>query len=191
MIKILDLYNALMLEYKKEWLDWEVETLRYELPISKRLSSLPDSEYEKVFALQVIAKTNYPMEAWNTFENIGHALVGNVVIVDYITPLDIQECVLLIRTIKSIRQDAELSDDVCAYIGACALTSGLVLLPPSVDHRAQEQLDDLGMDISIKERVISALEGSNSDHDPIVKTQIERLQGISEYVNEILGGYSG
>lgn len=184
--KPLQVYNKMMQTFGRSWLDWDADTLRFEMPIKLPAISNEDG-YQTVQALQTIAKTNFPFELWHVFENVGHAINNNVVMVDYVTPLEPHEIALTVDVMNSIRGNGEddlvLSDEVCAYIAASAMNAGMVILPEKYfDTRSQEALDMLNMDLGSKEEVKAALESDSDDHSEMVMIQIGKLREVIDYV---------
>jgi hypothetical protein len=179
-----DVYNAMTSRYKREWFEWDPSTIRLEIASNPELEKYAHEDaYQTIFALQTIAKTNYPFESWHIFENIGHALNNNVVIIDDITPLDIHEAGLTYLIMRDIRPDVELSEEVCTYIAACSMESGLVLLPPKIfDPRSQEALDEMNKDPSLKVQVLDVLQSNSKEIDEVVQVQVERIRAIYEYL---------
>jgi len=179
--KPLKIYNDLMSDFKKEWFDWDADTLREEFPDQEEVV------YSMVQALQTIVKTNFPYEMWHVFENVGHAINGNPVMINHVTPLEIDECALLVKVIDSIRPKLDETEEICSYIAACAMDAGLVLLPPTIfDSMCQAKLDELNLDIAIKEQTLKALK-SGKIPDEVVQLQIDRIKNILDYVQESLG----
>lgn len=188
--KPLDIYNQMVKKYGQEWFDWEPETIRDIFP--KEMPQLDNEDsYMSVFALQNITKTDYSFELWHIFENVGHALNENNVMVNHVTPLEVHECALTLETMKAIRPDVEITEEICAYIAACAMEGGVALLPPRFfPPSCQKKLDSISMDPGISAQILNALE-NNLTGDPVIDTQIAKIMDIREYVYRNLGGKSG
>jgi len=179
-----DFYNAMTTKYKDKWFDWDPSTIRLEIASNPDMERYANEDaYQTAFALQTIARTNYPFEAWHIFENVGHALNNNVVMIDDITPLDIHEAALTYLIMKEIRPDVELTEEVCTYIAACSMESGLVLLPPKIfDPRSQDSLDEMNRDPDLKKRVLDVLQSEAKEGGEVVTIQVERIRAIYEYI---------
>lgn len=184
--KPITVYNQMTKDFDKQWHDWEPETIR---EVVKDKPELNDEDaIATIFALQAILRTDFPAESWNVFENVGHALNENNVMVNYVTPLEPHECALTIETIRDIRPKLEISEEVCAYCAACGMEAGLVLLPPKYFPRlAQKKLDELNRDPAIKDMVLAALETNERGSDDVVDTQIAKIMDIRSYVETNMG----
>ncbi len=187
----LTVYNKLTGDWDKQWLDWEPETLRELIP--ERMFELNHEDaYQTMFALQTIAKTDFPMEMWNVFENVGHALNGNNVMINHVTPLEPHECALTMKVITIIRPKLEGLEEISAYIAACAMEAGMVVLPPKYFRSdAQEHLDKLNMNKDVAAEVLEALRTGKTQNDEVIETQIAKIQDIDNYVKMNLGEIDG
>lgn len=190
-IHILDIYTKLNDKYGRGWWDWEPETVSQTLSYDYGID-LGDDGVNIVGALQTVLNTNFAHELWHVFEKVGHAFNTNHVDFTTLQPLQLDEIALTFTILNQIRPQAEYDQEVCAYIAAAAKSSGIVYLPPEWFPKcAQEHLDDLGNDMSLKGVVRGLYEHHKREHeDETIHNQLAALKEIEEYVKPhvIVGG---
>ena len=122
----LRVYSELNNKFGSDWQNWEPETLW-------ATTGYRTAEYQNlIMALQVICKTNFPFEEWSVFERVVHAVNGNDVHFNEIVPSELDHIAWAIKVLRTIRPEEEFSSEVCAYIKACAMNSGVLLLPENL-----------------------------------------------------------
>jgi hypothetical protein len=167
------LFSLLNEQHGEDWWDWEPETLRAEIDLD---------DIEIVQALQVLCRTNYPFEEWHVFENVVHALTGNVVHFGSLQPVEMDEAACAIKLMREIRPKQEFDDEVCGYLAACAKHAGIVYLPSDLfPARCQHFLDGLNNDMELKAVVQSGKH--TNDQESALAIQQAKLIEIRERVD--------
>lgn len=179
----LSIYEKLNDLYHKSWFDWEPETVRQTL-VHDWPEALSDETVSAIQALQVLVTTNSAQEHWHIFEKVGHAL--NLGHVDFSTsqPLDIHECALALKIINKVRPKSDFDPEIWHYIAACAKTAGYVYLPEEFfPKEAQDALDKMGNDLSLKNAVESSWKSKVKGKTDAENIQLDKLNAVKEYVS--------
>lgn len=176
--KVVHVFGLLNKTLGDQWHDWEPETIWAELEIED-----DDTVVKNIaMALQLLTQSNAPMESWHVFENVGNAFAGNDVNFSIVQPLELTEVAAAIKVIRMIRPQAEIEDEVCGYIAACAKTSGVVYLPEEFfPSCAQRFLDSMGNDLELRDEVKRTWPKVLGEETPL-GIQTQRLNEIREYL---------
>lgn len=177
---VLNLYRILNDKFKTEWIDWEPETLWMEL--GEEGINVTDEIKNVVGALQVVANTFFPFEAWHIFENVAHAFAGNDVNFSIVQPLELTEAASAVKILTTIRPNTEFELEVLDYIAAIAKSSGVVYLPQDIFPGVQERLDGMNNDIALKSRVrmIYPRVVSGDSSEAIQTQKLDEIRGYLE-----------
>lgn len=93
-------------------------------------SDVPPVLRQKIYAIRILATSDSAHNEWHIFEKIGCAFNDRAVNFGVVEKLSIAECAKTVALIENIRPD-EYSDEVKAYIAACAHEEGVYTLGPS------------------------------------------------------------
>ena len=195
-IKILSLYKFMNEHYKREWWDWEPETI-WTMLEQDHLDATPDELRNAIQALQVILNTFAPFEHWHIFENVGHAFNMNPVSFAVVQPLEPDEAALTMEILRRIRPATEYEVEVLIYIATCAKVAGMVYLPDDMFPGVQKYLDEITFEHLLrdatkkvwenpKDGISSAQHRSGISRDQ-VEVQIYRLLDVKRYLSKEVG----
>jgi hypothetical protein len=113
-----------------DFLTWEPKTV-YESLKERGFGTVPRANASKINAYRVAYNTLLPWVDWEVFEKLGHGLLGASPNFELREPLEVSECMYLVRTLNRIRT-IEFSYDVRAYIASCAKLEELEYLPDAL-----------------------------------------------------------
>lgn len=172
------IYSLLTDHYKRDWWDWEPETIWQTLKIEFGVD-VDRAVRDNVMAIQVVLNTDAPFEHWHIFEKVGHAFNGNPVEFQITQPLNLLEIAWTVKVLKTLRAQEELEPEIYGYIAAAAKNSGVVYLPPEYfGELSQSYLDKLGNDALLKEKVRL----KKDDGSAAYKIQVLGLKEIEGYL---------
>jgi hypothetical protein len=175
-------YQFLNDHYKKEWKDWEPETLWQMMKEQHDFDPTPELR-NIVMAIQTSVTTNAPFEHWHIFEKVGHALSCNHVNFRILQPLEADEAARAIRFLRTVRPKQDFENEVYVYLAAVAKNCGIVYMPQELFGKTQEYLDEFNNDIALKNKISSLWPNvSFKTSEESVRIQIERLKEIKEAV---------
>lgn len=109
-----------------EWLAWEQRALRDELNAHGYATTEQTSH--KLAAYSCARATIGPWADWEIFENVGHALNGDITNFEIRQPLTVAECAVAVDMLRMCRI-VTFTEDVKRYIAACAATDEFLYLP--------------------------------------------------------------
>jgi hypothetical protein len=114
-----------------EFLEWEPKTV-YESLASRGFGQVTRSNANKINSFRVAYNTLLPWVDWESFEKVGHGLLGSDPNFELREPLEVAECMHTVKTLNRIRV-IDYSYDVRAYIVSCAKNEELEYLPDSLE----------------------------------------------------------
>ena len=189
-MKILSLYRFMNEHYKREWWDWEPETI-WTMLEQDHLDATPDELRNAIQALQVILNTFAPFEHWHVFENVGHAFNMNPVSFSVVQPLEPDEIALTIHILSRIRPSTEYELEILQYISACAKNAGMVYLPEDMFPGAQKCLDEITFEHPLRDATKKAWETKEMPKGRVLREQVEvqiyRLLDVKRYLSKEVG----
>jgi len=131
---------VLMEKFGTEWFDWEPETLKHEILLTFRATSISDHNWQKIQAVRTLMMTTGFWNDWPIFEKVIQALNNNIPRIDVVQRCSIAQLMAGVDIANTIRKE-EYSDEIAKYVAACALEDGVTFLPPPLDF-AQQKLAD-------------------------------------------------
>jgi len=183
-VKPLSLFRWLNMYYGQAWWDWEPETIWMMLEHDHSMES-PEALRELVMALQVIVKTDAPLDDWHVFEKVGHALNGDLVDFSAVHPLEPDAAAAATKVIQTIRPKEEFSSEVLAYMAACCHAAGITYMPPELfPTGCQGQLDKFVHDTALRDAAAKTWKSMKPDMSPL-GVQAGKLQEIEAHCQEI------
>ena len=163
-------------------------------------TEIPQLIREKIYAIRVIATSDSAQTEWHVFEKVGGAFNDRTAKFGVVEPLSIGECAKTIAIIEDIRPD-EYTNEVKAYIAACAHTAGLLTATPvkwiamcetflqQFNHDATGEALDPILKTSIAEKVTelrSSTQPLQEVEDNVVSIQAAKLLEIEYMVDDVL-----
>lgn len=184
-ITTIGIYSFLNDNYKREWWDWEPETIWQTLSMDD--IQVDEELKDTVLALQVCVTTMAPFEHWHIFENVGHAFNGNPVLFNMVQPLEPDECSLAHKILRLLQPKTEYESEILGYIAMCARNAGLVFLPEELFPKGcQKYLEDVTWDKDLIKRTRDTWYSDRKGDVPDdVAVQIGRLQDVKDYVRRL------
>jgi hypothetical protein len=183
-------YRDLTRMYGKDWLDWEPETLWQAIEEDEKITDLPRSAKDKVAALRVCVKTDFPWTELEVFENVAHAFVGREVRFDLMQQLEPYEVAFALDCMVDIQPGQDIGERVQSYIAATLFDAGLSYAPPVLFGPVQDDLDVLRRGSnSVRDSVEKAWKagGSYEEGDvgkSPVATQLATLGAIKDFLKQ-------
>lgn len=130
---------VLMEKFSYDWIEWEADTLKYEIIRTFKASGVSDHNWQKIQAFRTLLSTTLPWEEWDAFENVVLALNNVVPLVDILQMCSLAQLAAGVDIINQIRDDQEYQSEVVGYVAACAVQEGVTWLPEPLDF-AREML---------------------------------------------------
>jgi len=185
-LKVLYLFSFLNDHYKRDWWDWEPETLWHFLDRDhfNGGGSTPEEIKEAVMALQVCVNTMSPYENWHIFENVTNAFCLNPVDFSTLQPPDVDEAALGLQILRKIQPQTPFDTEVLMYVAVCAHAAGLCYLPKELFFETQVHLDKITFEYTLRDAAKKAWEGDKTSKDEAVLIQIERLKEIKSFIEK-------
>ena len=189
-VKILSLYKFMNEHYKREWWDWEPETI-WTMLEQDHLDATPEELRNAIQALQVILNTFAPFEHWHIFENVGHAFNMNPVSFSVVQPLEPDEAALTMEILRRIRPATEYEVEVLIYVATCAKVAGMVYLPDDMFPGVQKHLDEITFEHLLRDATKKAWETKEMPKGRVLREQVEvqiyRLLDVKRYLSKEVG----
>jgi len=180
---VLALYYFLNDHYKRDWWDWEPETIWQTLDHDG--ITVDEDIKDMVLAFQLCVNSMAPFEHWHIFEKVGHAFNNNHVDFTVIQPLEPDEVAMAIKVLRSIQPETEFDQEVLRYMAACCKQAGLVYMPQDMFLKeCQEYLDEITFEHGLRDGTIKAWAQKVRQSDPRVQVQMERLDEIHDYISK-------
>jgi hypothetical protein len=174
-LKVLSLYQFMNDHYKRDWWDWEPETLWRSLEVDhlEGEGATPDEIKNAVMALQLCVNAMAPFEHWHIFEKVGHAFNWNPVSFAIVQPLEPDEAALAMAVLRKIQPRNTFEPEVLVYVAACAKSAGMVYLPDNMAPGVQEKLNDITFEIELRDATKKAWEDKELPKDGALRDQVE------------------
>lgn len=116
-----------------DWVEWEAETLRWEIAREFNVSSISPANWEKIQAVRALMLTVGFWAEWHIFEKILQALNNNIPQFDTLQACTIPQIMAGIDMASEIRPGMKFSEEVALYVAACALEEGVTYLPDNLE----------------------------------------------------------
>lgn len=174
----------------EEWLDWEPETI--EQTAEEDGIKIHPINMGKMFAIRSILKTDSFFEDPRVFSKVCIAFASKHVDWAVIQKPRTYEVAATVALVDRFLKDGEYSDDVSAFVAACALDDGFVQLPPQLtfaDFQFSTELAlTMGDDVlDFQKSVMEALESEDiSDLEPKFLVQYKRLMKCQFHVQDMI-----
>jgi len=167
---------------EKGWEHWESETIEIELD---RLGySISEVNWNKLLAaLSLIANKDVFTSA-NVFQNIVLALTGEIPDPYVDEEIDVEQIALGVSLILILQGGPLHFDYQPVQFVARELHNEGYFLAPKILAFAQEELDNLNENVSVKEEVKKALEAGSEGSNDILKNQVTKHHGVTNYLLE-------
>lgn len=133
------LLDAILLDkYGPLWLDWEPETIWFEISDDFK-QDVSVHNRNKIQAVKLCHLVDSPWTDWDAFVVVVQALNNNVPNFRTLQRPSIAQIMNAVNIMDKIKSEDEVkfSEEVMKFIAACFLDEGVVYLPPPVDE-AQE-----------------------------------------------------
>jgi len=122
--------------YGKEWVNWEPETLWITLA---RAGIQPSAHTRaKIQAVRTMLGSTWFFDRWEVFQLCCQAVNNNLPNFEICRPATVPQLFHAVWAAEQICPKTEYSDEVRRWIAACALSEGVVYLPPPLDFAQKE-----------------------------------------------------
>lgn len=128
----LALLIAIFAWFEKDALEWEPETLWFELAALGIKQEIPEITKNKIMAVRGVHRINDFFSDWRSFELVGSALNNHIPNFHKSQPLTMNEITNAISILDKIRKDDDYSIEVKAYISVIARNEGFIVLPKEI-----------------------------------------------------------
>lgn len=133
------LAEVLRAKYDEDWVTWEPETLWW--AIRKDFGSVGKLTREKIMALRIALRTDFPWVDWDIFENCCVAWNDHMPIFGAIQLVPPMEAAFGVSILKTLRPEFEFGAEVKAYLGALCEEAGFVHAPQRWFPGAQQLIN--------------------------------------------------
>jgi hypothetical protein len=131
---------VLMEKFGPDWLEWEADTLKKEILVTFRATSVSEHNWQKIQAVRTLTATVGFWNEWPIFEKIIQALNNNIPRFDITQRCTLSQLMAGVDIANTIRREV-YGDEPTRYVAACALDEGVVYLPAPLDF-AQRVLSE-------------------------------------------------
>ena len=182
------MYHMLNNMWGEEWLEWEPETIIQTAEMDGfKISSI---NLGKIFALRVVIKTDRFFTEPRIFEKVVRSFSNKVVDWGTVQRNRVHEIAAAIALIDRYVRDGSFSDDIAAYVAACALSDGYVLLPPQLSFAefpfSIELATNMGDDaVNLQEILMEAI--NNEDVESVPKEHMAQYMRLMRCQFEVQG----
>ncbi len=168
--------------YGKEWLSWEPETIWSEIRSDDDVDVTRVNK-DKIMAVRLAVKTDFPWKRLDLFENVALAFAGLVPRFDVMQPLEPYQIALAVDVLFRIHPGIEYDDDVKGYIAALVVHDGLSWVPPELFGDVDPMVKELRNDDEVADQVRKAWDaGEAPEEDSAAGSQIATLSAIRKYL---------
>lgn len=123
-------------KYGKGWINWEPEALWTTL--AKDLVEPSRHTRAKLQAVRTLLSNDSFYDRWEVFAPCCQALNNNLPDFELCRPASVPQLFHVVWVAEQLRGKQEYSDEVRSWVAACALTEGIVFLPPPLDFAQKE-----------------------------------------------------
>lgn len=123
---------VLMEKFGVDWFEWEPETLRGEILVTFKATSISEHNWQKIQAVRTLTNTVGFWKEWHIFEKIIQALNNNIPRFDISQRGTMSQLMAGVDIANQIRNE-EYGDEIHRYIAACALDDGITYLPAPLE----------------------------------------------------------
>lgn len=180
---VLDL--ALMKEYGPEWLEWEPETLEYQIPQDFPTSSVSDLNMSKLQAVKALHLVDSFWQEWEVFIVVTMALNSLFPDFEVMQVPTVAQCAVAVDTARRLRTEVGWSDEMKAYLEVVHLHDGIfcAIDPLSFVEIDTEDYPVDCVDVSRQWPFVRKTGRAPKD-DTATAEQLRRLLVIQETINE-------
>lgn len=128
----LALLIAMFAWFEKDALEWEPETLWFELEALGVKQEIPEITKNKIMAIRGVHRINDFFSDWRSFELVGTTLNNNIPNFHKSQPLTLNEITNAMNILDKIRKDDDYDITVKAYVSVIARNEGFIVLPKDI-----------------------------------------------------------
>ena len=180
---VLDL--ALMKEYGPEWLEWEPETLQYQIPHDFPTAGVSDFTMEKLNAVKTLHLVDRFWQEWEVFVPVTMALNSLYPDFKVMQVPTVAQCAVAVDTARRLRTEVEWSDEMKVYLEVVHMHDGIFC---AVDPLSFVEIDseDYPVDCAEVSRLwpVVRAAGKPPTGDTTTAEQLRRLFVVQETINE-------
>jgi hypothetical protein len=123
---------VLIEKFGVDWFEWEPETLKGEILLTFKATSISEHNWQKIQAVRTLTNTVGFWKEWHIFEKLIQALNNNIPRFDIAQRCTLSQLMAGVDIANQIRNE-EYGDEIHRYIAACALDEGITYLPIPLD----------------------------------------------------------
>mgnify|MGYP003558525258 CR=1 FL=1 len=180
---VLDL--ALLREYGPEWMEWERETLEYQIPRNFRTTGISDLNMSKLQAIKTLHLVDSFWQDWEVFIAVAMPLNGLFPDFDILQAPTVAQCAVAIDIANRVRPVLKWSDEMLAYLATVHQHDGVAC---AVENLSFVELDneDYPVDCAAVQELWPAVRrsGKAPTDDSSTSEQLRRLLAVHETVRE-------
>jgi hypothetical protein len=174
----------------KGWREWEPETFLQTCDTE----GIKMSNYtmDKIMALKVMVNTPEFFDSPRVFEKICVAFSNKLVDWGHIQTVKLHDIAVTVALTLRFLKDEPFSDDVKAYIGACAIRDGYLIMPDVLKFANEPFMEQMRKNIGsdLQAELINKIENANKDNltedESVQLLRMVRCQThVSEKINEV------
>jgi len=119
-------------KFRHYWIDWEPETLKFEILATFNATSISEHNWSKLQACRTLMTANSFWCAWEVFEKVIQSLNNNLPDFEMAQRCSMSQLMTGVDIASQIRKE-EFSDEIKGYVSACAIEEGVTYLPEPLD----------------------------------------------------------
>lgn len=178
---IIDL--ALLNKYGAEWLEWEPETVQFE--VQRDFGAISDLNFSKAMALKTMHLVDSFWQQWEVFNWCCASLNSLFPDFEVMQVPTVAQVMVAVDIANRVREDVQWSEEVRIFIGKVHEHDGIFVPQPPVDTIAIIEPHDFGIDLNKVRAEWPAVRvaGQVKTEGPEAE-QLRRMLTVHEYLTE-------
>ena len=175
---ILSYNKDLNTKYKKEWLEWDIETIATELKRDYKIE-INDFDENKIQALKLVFANDLIWNDFLVFEKVGTAFNNSIPNFNHYEKLTPEE-ILIFLTLLSILKKKQFSEEIWSYVAVSLYENGYLVAIEEMAP-AQKKLNQLShyTQRDIDQLITGIKNASHFHEESIAAVQAEKNKFIS------------
>lgn len=175
---------ALIRHYGPDWLGWEAETLRAQIPVDFHTSAVSDLNISKLQACKALHLVDSFWQRWEVF--IACLMPLNNEFPDFrvMSAPTLAQCLVAVDIAGRIRDDVEWTSEMRTYFSVVYQHDGIFLPIPPLDFVELEVPEEVDQRILAQRWATARGEKRPPEGHDVLSEQVHRLFVVNEYLEE-------
>jgi hypothetical protein len=123
-------------KFRHFWIDYEAETLRFEILATFKATSISDHNWAKIQAVRTLMSSDSFWSAWEVFEKVIQSLNNNLPTFEVAQRCTVAQLMAGVDMASQVRQ-LPFNEEVLGYISASSIEEGITYLPDPLEFAQQ------------------------------------------------------